>query len=307
MSLHIKHRPNNMEEVVGNESTKASIQTIIDRPPEKRPRSYLFQGPKGCGKTTLARILGQAFGCELGNIEEYNTANTRGIDTIRNIDSNCRFLPLAGGSRVYLIDECHKLTNDAQNALLKVLEDTPKHVYFMLCTTDPQKLIAPVIDRCTTFSVRALTRSQLITLMENILKKEGFDIPIKVLREVSRAAAGSPRKSLVILDTIMYLDNEEDMLDAILDASVDEASLADLCQLFLADRTEKWPQAQAILRNLKGEPEQIRMGVLNYMDAVLMGKRSSDKVAEIMSLFMESVFYTGKAGIDYAAYLACKL
>ena len=155
MPLHIDYRPADFDEILGNEETIKSIKSILARD-EDRPHAWMFVGPSGCGKTTLARIVSAALGCppkinKAANLDfqEINTSDMRGIDTAREILKTMNFAPVntASKCRVYILDECHQATKDFQNSLLKALEDTPDHVYFLLCTTDPSKLLKTIKNR----------------------------------------------------------------------------------------------------------------------------------------------------------------
>ena len=136
--LYKKHRPKTLARVVGNKSTVEALRSMLEA--RTLPHTLLFHGPSGTGKTTLARIVKNELGCLPTDFHEHNSSDFRGIDFIRELRSKVN-LAAAGPCRVWIIDECHQLTRDAQNAALKILEDTPSHVYFFLCTTDPQKLI----------------------------------------------------------------------------------------------------------------------------------------------------------------------
>ena len=127
MGLYQKYRPTNLKDFFGNDGLKRDLKPFLEgrRTP---PKSILFTGPSGCGKTTLARILAYTIGCAEGDINELDTADFRGIDSIRDIRRQMNLVPLGGQARVWILDECHKLTNDAQNALLKALENPPAHV-----------------------------------------------------------------------------------------------------------------------------------------------------------------------------------
>ena len=157
--LYKRFRPKSLDAVVGNGGTVAALQKFLKK--GNLPHTILFKGPSGCGKTTLARILAKELGCGVLDLREYNSADFRGIDTIRDISRIMTNAPAAGNCRVFILDEAHQLSKDAQNAALKILEDTPKHVYFFICTTDPQKLIATIRSRCTEMPVDLLKLDEM--------------------------------------------------------------------------------------------------------------------------------------------------
>jgi DNA polymerase-3 subunit gamma/tau len=137
--LYLKHRPSLFKQVIGQDDAVNVLQQLLKG--DRFPHALLLSGPSGCGKTTLARICRDKLECTGADFQELNGADTRGIDTIREIRSHLNLRPMHGKCRIWYIDEAHKLSNDAQNALLKMLEDTPTTAYFMLATTEPNKLI----------------------------------------------------------------------------------------------------------------------------------------------------------------------
>ncbi len=142
MGLDLKHRPKSFDRIIGNEDTVEALESYLTK--KDLNHSFLFTGPSGTGKTTLARIVAGELGCEGMDFTEMNSADFRGIDTIRNIRQQMVFPPMEGKNRGWLLDEAHKLSNDAMNSLLKPLEEPPNHVYFFLATTEPQKLITTI-------------------------------------------------------------------------------------------------------------------------------------------------------------------
>lgn len=287
LPLHLKYRPQSFEEFVGAESVVESLMTVLGRE-NGEVRTFLFVGSSGCGKTTSARIVKSSLNCSDMDFFEYNSANTRGIDTIREITENSKYAPMKGKVKIYLIDECHKMTNDAQNALLKLLEDTPKHVRLILCTTDPEKLIKTIKTRCMIFMFPLLKRSQILKLLKSVCKEEDVDVSDSLLNLITDYSDGCPRQALVMLDQVIDMD-EKDATGVLLNASVEEKTVLELCQLLL--RNSKWESIAKILKSLDDDPEKIRLSILKYMEKVLLSKYDQ-RVVEIMDMFSEP-FYTG--------------
>lgn len=301
LPLHLEYRPQRFEDFVGNEAVVETLSEVISR--DSRPRVYLFVGPSGCGKTTLARIIKNELGCSDRDWREFNSANTRGIDTIREIANSCMYSPMTGKYKIYLLDEVHKITGDGQHALLKLLEDTPKHVIFILCTTDPDKLISPLCNRCSTYQVKSLQRAKLTILLKKVCEKEKAEISIKVLNEVVRIAEGSPRRALVYLDQVINIDDEELALQTLVENVTGDVDVREICQLLL--KGGEWKQVSALLKKLDQSPEDTRRQALGYFNAVLLNSQTNNRAADLISLFSESFIYSGKAGLSLACYLAC--
>jgi DNA polymerase III gamma/tau subunit len=291
LPLHLKYRPQTFDEVIGNESAVESLRTILSRQ-SGEVRTFLFIGSSGCGKTTLARIIKNELGCSDRDFVEYNSANVRGIDTIREIAESCRYSPMSGLLKIYLLDEAQKLTGDAQNALLKLLEDTPKHVRFILCTTDPDKLIKTIKTRCSTFQVSLLRRNQTLKLLKWICKEEKVEMSDKVLLKVADYSEGSPRQAVVMLDQVIDIEDEEQAMQTLLDSSVSETTVLDLCQKLLTK--SKWKDVSDILKNIEDDPEKVRLAILGYMSKVLLSSGNS-KARDIMRFFEEPFYNGGKS------------
>ena len=211
MELYKKYRPKKLEQLVGQDSTVE----VLGRKLKKKvlPHTILLTGPSGCGKTTVARILKRRLKCGRGDFREMNAADHRGIEDVRNINQRMRQAPLNGDCRIWLIDEAHKLTNDAQNAFLKMLEDTPEHVYFILATTTPQKLINTIRNRCTEFKLKGLSNTDIEKILNTISKAEKFQLPKKIRKKIVDSSEGSARKCLVLLDQILEIEDEKTMED----------------------------------------------------------------------------------------------
>lgn len=301
MPLHIDYRPKSFDEVVGNKATIASLRAIYDRESDW-PHAILIQGPKGCGKTTIARIIVDLLGCKGNDFIEINSSNDRGIGTARSIMEGSRFRPMMGKSRVYLLDEVHATTSDFQNAMLKPLEDAPAHAYFLLCTTDPSRLIPAIRSRCHTFEVQYLTEKETIFLLQSILKQEKIDhISMTTLKKIAEASDGCPRDALKILDQIVDMKLEE-MDEAIISFAYGEKQVLDLYKALT--KQQNWKQLSSIIGNMDlSNPESARRAIIGLASANLM-KGDDPMAALVFDCFKEAFYNTGKPGFVMATYRA---
>ena len=304
MPLHLDYRPNCLEDVVGNKSLKSVLQPILER--SDKPHTFLLYGPSGTGKTTIGRIIADYLGCSSNDLYEYNTADMRGIDTVRDIAQNVQYSPLIGGVKVFILDEVHRATKDFQSALLKLLEDTPSHVYFILCTTDPEQLLKTIVNRCSQLQTKLLTTIEMKELLQAVLvSEEVSDFSEKVLKEIIRVSEGCPRQALVILDQVIDLLDEEEALSATQTLAMSEATVKELCQGVINKTSWDVIRKSVALVIKDVEPESIRYAVLGYMTAVLLGGKS-DRASEVIDIFSEPTFNTKKAGLVNMFYLASK-
>jgi len=297
--LYKKHRPKTLKDIIGQDGPVKVLQVFIDK--KKVPHSVLITGPSGCGKTTIARILRKKVRCGKHDFRELDCADFRGIDMVRSIRKDLMKAPISGKTKVWLIDECHKMTVDAQNAFLKMLEDTPKHVYFILCTTDPQKLKKTIRTRCTEIAVKSLTNAATKRLVNKICKIESIKLPKNVLDKIVESSEGSARKALVLLNQVFLLE-DDDMLAAIENLTLEDTAIF-LGRLLMNDRT-KWPaMAKALKDNKDAEPESIRWGVLGYARSCLIsGSKISDRAYIVIESFRDNFFDSKHAGLAAACY-----
>ncbi len=290
-------------------TSKATINKIV---PESKEEYYDFHVPvhnnywcnglfhHNCGKTTLARIIARKLGCNPNDLVELNSANFRGVDTSRDILQQMRLKPLSGPIKVWILDECHKMTGEGQNALLKALEDTPSHVYFILATTDPQKLLKTIVNRCVEFKVQPLPENRLLFLLNKVCEKEGKKVSKEVLDQIAKNCQGSARKALTLLESVIDQDPEQ-QFTTLQQTVKEESEVIELCRALLQGK--KWLEVSRILKGLQEglEAEQIRMAVLGYCNKVLLDKESVQAFM-IMDVFKDSFYYTGHAGLTRACY-----
>ena len=217
-----KWRPQSFFEVVGQEHIKRSLQNAIRY--NRLPHALLFSGPKGVGKTTMARILAKALNCErgpsiepcnkcisckeidLGNsidVQEIDGASNRRINEVREIRENVKYLPSRGRYKVYIIDEVHMLTEEAFNALLKTLEEPPPHVIFVFATTEPHKVPPTIVSRCQRFPFHRISSSIICHRISEIASAEKIDIEEDAIRLIAHSSEGSLRDALSLLDQLV--------------------------------------------------------------------------------------------------------
>lgn len=308
MPLHLDYRPKTLDELFGNYSIKNSLLSIFER--KDRPRAFMFYGPSGCGKTTIARIIANMLKCSSSDIFEYNSSNTRGIDTIREISQNVHYSGMMSRNKVYILDEVHQLTKEASHALLKVLEDTPEHVTFILCTTEPDKIIRAIHTRCTSYQVSTLDSAKMEKLLNWVLLSEGNKkFPAAIIKEIIKVSEGCPREALVILDQVVDIKNEKEALEAVSSFTVGESEVNEICQDMLQEMPwEKMKSKVASLVN-KTEPEKLRYAVLGYISKVLLDEKKFTKPADfkkaslIIDTFSDNTYNTKEAGIINMFYL----
>ena len=224
-SLYRKYRPLTFESVVGQQHIVSTLQHAVTE--GRLSHAYLFCGPRGTGKTTMARILAKALLCQKAHgdhgcmpdgtcpeceaiaegahpdVYELDAASRTGVDSVREeIINSVNFAPVRGTYKVYIIDEVHMLTTQAFNALLKTLEEPPSHVVFVLCTTDPQKLLDTILSRCQRFDFHRISNEDILARMRYVCEQEGFSYDEEALEIVAKHARGGMRDALSTLEQL---------------------------------------------------------------------------------------------------------
>ncbi len=198
--LYRKYRPQSWEEVIGQEHVVRTLTNALKL--GRVAHAYLFAGPRGTGKTTIARLLAKSLGCGDLDLIEIDAASNRGIDEIRELRDGIKFAPTAGKYKVFIIDEVHQLTKEAFNALLKTLEEPPAHAIFILATTEIHKIPETILSRVQSFPFRKLAVSEIIKKLEKIVEMEKIKIEPDALRLIATFAGGSYRDAESTLEQL---------------------------------------------------------------------------------------------------------
>jgi DNA polymerase III gamma/tau subunit len=263
------------------------------------PHTILFHGPSGCGKTTLARILKTELECHDLDFQELNCSDFRGIDTVREIRSTMSLSPVGGKCRVWLMDELHQMSSAGMNAALKIFEDTPTHVYFFLCTTEPQKLLKTIRTRCCEMPVEKLNEKDAKKLLMRVSKREKIKICEDVIEDIIEASEGSARKCLVLLDKIKNLP-ENERSEAI-SREEEQREGIELCRALI--KKEPWTKIVKLIKGIEAEPESLRWAVMGYCTAILLNK-ADDHVHHVLTCFENHFYDSKKNGLVSACYEA---
>ena len=308
MELYNKYRPQTPEEVLGNDLAIKSIQKELN----SGSHVFLFTGLGGGGKTTTARIFAKIVGGNELTIHELNSAENRGVDTVREISEQIRYAPVGGSKNVYILDEMHQQTSASQNALLKILEECPESCFFFLCTTNPEKLIQPLKTRCSIVNFKPLDHNTMFMLLRRVAHKEGVKIDQDLLHKIADLSDGSSRKGLKILGSVLYLETDEERKN-FLETNVfdsDNPEVINLCRALL--KQEGWDKYMECLESLKDElasnSESVRQAIMGYANAVLKKGMNNAAIGMIQVFSNVDCYKNGKFGImvgllDFVSYM----
>ncbi|MBL7156508.1 MAG: DNA polymerase III subunit gamma/tau, partial [Candidatus Pacebacteria bacterium] len=311
--LYRKHRPQTFSEVIGQEHVVQTITNAISA--NQISHAYLFSGPRGSGKTSMARLLAKAASCENRrenqfepcnqcsscvdinrkrsvDLIEIDAASHRGIDDIRELRSGVRFAPIKSKYKTFIIDECHQLTTAASNALLKTLEEPPSHAIFILATTEAHKMISTIISRCQRFDFKKLTVPEIAKKIEIIIKLEKIKVEKQAINLIAKNARGSIRDAESFLDqAITFCGKREIKAEDIKDL----LGLVEIEQIFEFTNfivNKKTAEAINFLEQITDKGQDLQEFIksfINYLREGLVLKIDPDKNSENMEFTKEEV------------------
>ena len=275
-SIYLKYRPKNFKHVFGQDAAVAALKNVLAK---KSAHAFLFVGPSGTGKTTLARIVAAKLGANADDIREIDAATNTGIDDMRRVAETLLYRPLGGGAaKVLIVDECHALSKAAWQSMLKVLEEPPEWAYWCLCTTEGSKVPETIKTRCATIQLHPIGRSDLQSYLSYVAEEEnilGGEAGEKVIDLCVSHANGSMRQALMNLALCASVSTRTEAAK-LLQSAEESSEAIELARALLSNAP--WSQLCEIMGRMKEQnPESVRHVVRAYMTTVALGAK--DKAA----------------------------
>lgn len=308
-ALATRLRPSTFEDVLGHDSVVKAVQKLLAKDQAERPKCFTFVGAPGGGKTTLARLIAEHLvpdpDSRFTDILEIDAASYSGAEDTRSLREQVQNRPMSGGNLVVIVDEAHRLSATAKDVLLKVMEDSPKHLYWIICTSEGDKLPDAIKRRGSFFELKPVSNADIKRMLAKVSRKEGIFLPEAIRDRIIEGAEGSPGMALMYLETVGAMCNE-----SMSEAEIQEAAqyvtkgveaAGHLPKLLLAGATKlEIFQCIAGLKSEGKDAEGSRRGVLGYMESAVLGNwcRDKERALGIMEVFCAgNTFDSGWSGL----------
>ena len=297
MSLYRRHRPQSFGEVVGQEHVVRTLSNAVEK--DRVHHAYLFVGSRGTGKTSMAKILARSLNCVKGptlepcgecescltiaagtslDVIEMDAASNRSVDDVRELRERVGFTPAAGRWKVYILDEAHMLTKEAWNAFLKTLEEPPPNTAFVLATTEPQKIMATIVDRCQRFDFQRPSLEQIAQVVRRVAAAEKIEIDDGAVALIARSATGSFRDALGTLDQLVAFGGESVSTDEVVEmlGAADAELLFDTTDALAAGDAKRTLEAVERLSRSGRDPGQFARDLIAHLRQLLVARATGE-------------------------------
>jgi DNA polymerase III subunit gamma/tau len=304
-AIALKYRPKNFDEVVGQEQSVLALKNAISS--GRIHHAYLFSGPRGVGKTSIARIFAKSLNCHKGptvipcndcpscleisrgtslDVIEIDGASNRGIDDIRSLRESVKLSPVNARYKVYIIDEVHQITTDGFNALLKTLEEPPQHVKFIFATTHPQKVLPTILSRCQKFQFSLVSTEKIVGKLKKITEAEKVKVEDTLIYTIARAGQGSLRDAESLLDQVLPVVISKDTLTDVFSflGIVDEESLTNAIKYLVLKDLNSYLSLIAKIFDEGKDVGVFTSGMIEHLRLLLLAKVSPSNFTKLVDL-----------------------